>query len=34
MEEIVVGLIKELDAQFPEQIVFDVMGIVYPQYWL
>jgi hypothetical protein len=27
-------LILELDVQFLEQSILDVMGIVYPQYWL
>jgi hypothetical protein len=34
MVEVVEGLITKLDAQFLEQVVMDVMGIVDPQYWL
>jgi hypothetical protein len=28
------GLIGELDARFPKQVIMDAMGIMYPQYWL
>jgi len=34
MAKVVEDLIVGLDAQFPRQAVVDVMGIVYPQYWL
>jgi hypothetical protein len=30
--KVVKGLILELDAQFLEQSILDVVGIVYPQY--
>jgi hypothetical protein len=32
--KVVEGLIVELNARFFEQFVLDIMGIVYPQYWL
>jgi hypothetical protein len=31
---VVEGLIAKLNVHFFEQSVLDVMGIVYPQYWL
>jgi hypothetical protein len=34
LAKVVTGLIKELDARFPEQTIFNAMGIIYPQYWL
>jgi hypothetical protein len=34
MVEAVEGLRAKLDAQFVEHVAMDVMGIVYPQYWL
>lgn len=34
MVEVVVGLIKELDVWFSNQLALDVMGIFYLQYWL
>jgi len=30
MVEVTKGLILELDAQFPKQLVMDAMGIAYP----
>jgi hypothetical protein len=30
MVEVTKGLILELDAQFPKQLVVDAMGIAYP----
>ncbi len=34
MAEATIGLIKELDVRFLEQLVLDAMGVVYLQYWL
>jgi hypothetical protein len=32
LTKVTIGFIEELDVQFPDQIVYDAMGIVYPQY--
>jgi hypothetical protein len=32
MAKVVVGVIKELDVRFLEQLVLDAMGVVYLQY--
>jgi hypothetical protein len=31
---VVAQLIQELQRRFPEHIVLDALGIIYPQYWL
>ncbi len=34
LAKVAIGLIEKLDVRFPEQMIFDAIEIVYPQYWL